>query len=177
MKYCDISAKAANSGNAIKVEPAMISPAQVERPDHRGQAHRQRLVGVAPDHYQREGIIRPRQQEREDRHRNQAGQRQRQHHAQKSAEPGAAIDHRGFLQFKRHALEETPQEPDAERQSESQMRGDQAGQRVAEAQPCENRKDRDRDQQRREHVGVQHRADDHLLPANALPRHRIGDHH
>ena len=84
-------------------------------------------------------------------------------------------DHRRFLDVVGNLLEETPEQPHAERQRDRAVGNHQREAGIAESQFHEQRKQRDGQQQRRKHVGVEHGADDQHLAPEPQPGDRIGD--
>ena len=118
----------------------------------------QRLQLLGGDQHEGEEEVVPRQDEREDGGRDEAGQRQRQHHVPHRLAAMGAVDERCLLQLERNALEEGAQEPEAEGQTERRVREHERQPRVRDPELLHQDVEGDDDHDGREHVGEEDQA-------------------
>ena len=147
----------------------------VELAGHRrrqgGHVHRDRDPFARREH-QRDEVVRPVQDEHEQRRARERPEHHRQRHAREHPEPRAALDERGLLDLDGHVVEVGLHEPEREGQRDDAVDERQPPPRVDEPEERPHDHDRDHDGQRREEPELRQR--ERQVAARAEARQPVG---
>ena len=138
---------------------------------------RDRLRGRRRGEDQRIQELVPRDQEREQHRREQAGPRERQDHPEQRPDARAAVDSRRILEIARDRLEVVAHDPQHERRRERAVDDDQPDPRVEQMQADHDQVQRDHEGDRRDHVRGEEQQQRRSRAAKPQPRERVGAEH
>ena len=143
--------QADEAGRGDELPLGFVGALQAEDAERNGEAR------LRIEQHQRERELRPVGREVEDRRRRQAGRDERQRDRPQRAQPRRAVEPRRLEERRRHGVEEVLQHPDGERHLNGGVRQHQAGVRVDQTEPLDQRVERQQQHDRREHLhGQQH---------------------